>query len=91
MTANEWLAENGICIAQLLKAENELIQSKKIAQFLIKHVSGFLEPKERAVLSQFLEAMSIFSSRRKISSRHARKIMSICKSIIQKLLSKSRA
>ena len=31
MTANEWLAENGICIAQLIKAENELIKAKKIA------------------------------------------------------------
>ena len=85
MTANEWLAENGICIAQLLKAENELLKAKKIAQFLLKHNADFLEPKELVVLNQFLNAMCVFEARSKLSSRHAYKIMDIAKAIIRKL------
>jgi hypothetical protein len=85
MTANEWLAENGICIAQLIKAENELIKAKKIAQFLLKHNAELLESKEVAVLNLFLQAMCICESRRKLNSRHAYKIMNIAKAIIRKL------
>ena len=85
MTANEWLAENSICIALLIKAENELIKAKKIVQFLLLYGAEFLDSKERTVLSHFLQAMCEFQSRKKLSSRHAYKIIAICKAIIQKL------
>jgi hypothetical protein len=85
MPANEWLAENGICIAQLIKAENELLKAKKIAQFLLNYAAKLLEPKEQLVLTQFLKAMCVFNSRRKLSSRHAYKIIEISKAIIRKL------
>lgn len=85
MTANEWLAENGICIAQLIKAENELLKAKKIAQFLLLYSAQHLDSKERTVLSHFLQAMCEFESRKKLSSRHAYKIIEISKAIIQKL------
>jgi len=85
MTANEWLAENCICIAQLIKAENELIKAKKIAQFLLMYGAGYLNLKEHTVLSHFLQAMYVFEYRKKLSSRHAYKIIAICKAIIQKL------
>lgn len=86
MTANEWLAENGICIAQLIKAENELLKAKKIAQFLLNYGAKLLEPKEQLVLTQFLKAMCVFHTRRKLSSRHAYKIIEISRAIIRKLL-----
>ena len=90
MPANEWLAKNGICIAQLVKAENELLKAKKIAEFLLNYGAKLLKPKEQLVLTQFLKAMCVFNSRRKLSSRHAYKIIEISKAIIRKL-SKHRA
>ena len=85
MSANEWLAKNGICIAQLIRAENELIKAKKIVQFLLLYGAKHLDSKERTVFSHFLQAMCEFQSRKKLSSRHAYKIIAICKAIIQKL------
>lgn len=85
MTANEWLAENSICIAQLIKAENKLLKAKKIAQFLLNYGAKLLEPKEQLVLTQFLKVMCVCNSRRKLSSRHAYKIIEISKAIIRKL------
>jgi hypothetical protein len=89
-TANEWLAENGICAAQLLKAELELLQAQKIAHNLLKHNAAYLEPKEIAVLNKFLQAMSFANSRKKLSTRHAYKIMNIGTAINRKLFKQHR-
>lgn len=84
MSANEWLAKNGICIAQLIKAENELVKAEKLARFLIYHCTPYLQSKEYAVLKRFIDAMNFFGSRKKLSSRHAYKILEICTVIIRK-------
>jgi hypothetical protein len=89
-TANEWLAENGICAAQLLKAELAQQQAQKIAHNLLKHNANLLDHKQISVLNTYLRLMSFPNTRRKLTSRHAYKIMNIGTAINRKLFKKNR-
>jgi hypothetical protein len=87
-TANEWLAENGICAAQLLKAELVQQKAQKIAHNLLKHNANLLEQKQIAALNTYLHLMSFPNTRRKLTSRHAYKIMNIGTAINRQLFNK---
>ena len=89
-TANEWLVENGICAAQLLKAELVQQQAQKNAHNLLKHNANLLDQKQISVLNTYLRLMRFPNTRRKLTSRHAYKIMNIGTAINRKLFKKNR-